>query len=77
MTPAQEHFSAEDKQLARLCERMGWTRLEFWAMPQTEQDFWMARHALRDHELKQLIISLKKPKYPDVGALVAAILEIL
>lgn len=45
--------------MARLCDRKGWTLAQFFALSDTEQDFWRAYEIRRENAYADLLSSIK------------------
>lgn len=54
---------------------LGTSMGEFDALPEHEQEYWIAYQMHRMEELGYLLTTLKEAKYPDAGALVATLLN--
>jgi hypothetical protein len=63
--------------LLRTCARHGLTRTAFWALPENEQLDMLAYDFYRQQQLSTLMTSIRDAKYPDGGALVAALVAAL
>lgn len=67
-------FSADDVALIRTCARHGITRSAFWQLPAQEQLDLLAYDAYRQRQTADLYERISSSKYPDGGALVAALI---